>query len=96
MQANHGRVMRSSKVWIFSIVGLSIVLAGSLLAYRYVFRRAGEQAAALLPADAALVATLDVTPGPDQVVLFGRIAKSLKMETVQGPLLRRWSQRFRP
>ena len=78
--------MQSSKIWIFSLIGLAVLVAGSLLAYRFAFRRAGEAAASLIPSDATLVATLDVTPGPDQVVLFGRITKSLALEAVQGPL----------
>lgn len=86
MQAPTGRVNQSSKIWIFSLLGLAVLIAGSLLAYRFVFHRAGEAAASLIPADAAVVATLDVTPGPDQVVLFGRIAKSLAMDAVQKPI----------
>jgi hypothetical protein len=86
MQESSRRVTQLSKTGILSLVSLSVVVAGSLLAYRFVFHRSGEEATTLIPSDAALVATLDVTPGPDQVVLFGRIARSLKMEAVQKPI----------
>lgn len=80
MQEPGKRARHSSKIWIFSLIGLSVLLMSGLLAYRFVFHRAGEAAASLIPADAILVATLDVTPGPDQVVLFGRIAKAMATE----------------
>jgi len=86
MQARGEKITQSSKIWIFSLLGLLLLIMSSMAAYHYIFRRAGEEAAALIPADASVVATLDVSPGPDQVALFGRIAKSMKMEAVQDPI----------
>lgn len=83
MEPSVRKVGQSGKIWILSLIGLALLLTGGLFAYRFIFHRAGEAAASLLPSDATLVATLDVTPGPDQVALFGRISKSLLAEQGQ-------------
>ena len=63
-----------------AFVGLSafVVAAGSVTAYRHYFRRPGELAANLIPADALAVVTLDTNPVPDQVALFKRIADAMQ------------------
>ena len=63
-----------------AFVGLSafVVAAGSMTAYRHYFRRPGELATNLIPADALAVVTLDTNPAPDQVALFKRIQDAMK------------------
>lgn len=64
-----------------------MALVGSgLLAYRYVFHRAGEEAVSLIPSDSLVVATADLGPSPDQVALFGRIARAMLNEKADGKL----------
>ena len=63
-----------------AFVGLSafVVVTGSVTAYRHYFRRPGELATNLIPADALAVVTLDTNPAPDQVALFKRIQDAIK------------------
>ncbi|HZP80693.1 MAG TPA: DUF3352 domain-containing protein [Chthonomonadaceae bacterium] len=62
------------------LVILLFVVAGGVLAYRYLFTRPGEAAIQLIPADAAMVITLDTNPSPQQIPTFKRIADALKKE----------------
>ena len=62
-----------------AFVGLSafVVVTGGVTAYRHYFRRPGELATKLIPADALAVITLDTNPAPDQVALFKRISDAM-------------------
>jgi hypothetical protein len=59
-------------------MALISLIAGGTLAWRYYFGRAGETAIQLIPADAALVVTLDTTPSAAQTPLFLRIKNALQ------------------
>ena len=63
-----------------ALLGLSafVVGTGGVTAYRHFFRRPGELAANLIPADALAVITIDTNPAPDQVALYKRIQDALK------------------
>ena len=63
-----------------ALLGLSafVVATGSVTAYRHYFRRPGELAVNLIPADALAVITVDTNPAPDQVALFKRIQDAMK------------------
>ena len=63
-----------------ALLGLSafVVATGSVTAYRHYFRRPGELAVNLIPADALAVITVDTNPAPDQVALFKRIQDTMK------------------
>ncbi|HLK60627.1 MAG TPA: DUF3352 domain-containing protein [Chthonomonadaceae bacterium] len=93
MQAYDRSFTPSRKPRSFPVLGVLVAVlvffAAGLLAYRFLFHRAGEEATALIPSDAVLVATLDITPGPDQVILFNRIKKSMAQEKVTG-LFQSW------
>lgn len=64
------------------VVGVSVLGVGGFAAYKYMFQRPGENAVALLPADADVVITLDTNPGPAQVKAFKAIGDALNREGV--------------
>ncbi len=59
-------------------LALLVVVLGGTLAWKYLFGRPGETAIQLIPADAALVVTLDTTPSPAQAPLFLRLKRALE------------------
>ncbi len=67
-------------------VGVSVLGVGGFAAYKYMFARPGENAVALLPADADVVITLDTNPGPAQVKAFKAIGDALNREGVSGKI----------
>ena len=76
---------RAGKTRPLALVVAFGVLATALYAYRHVFQRPGEEAISLVPADAVVVASFDLTPGPDQVAFFARLAKAMHDEHLDDP-----------
>ena len=80
------RLKHPGKVRPFLLIAALLVAGSGILAYRYVFHRAGEEAISLIPSDAAVVVTADLVPSPSQVALFERISKAMVEEHVEKPL----------
>lgn len=59
---------------------LSAMTVGGVYAYQHYFHRSGEAAIQLIPADARMVMTVDMTPSPEQTLTFKHIADSIKRE----------------
>ena len=70
----------------YMFVAALLVVGTGILAYKFVFHRAGEAAISLIPADSLVVATADLGPSPGQVDLFAHIAKSIIDEKADDPL----------
>lgn len=71
------RSRRSGKGLIGAVVGVALLAVLGFAAYKILFNRPGEAAAAYLPADAQVVITLDLTPSDRQLETFDKITKAL-------------------
>lgn len=72
---------RRAAVKPFALLAALIPVAGGgVLAYNFFFARPGESAIQLLPQDALVVVTLDVTPSPEQASTFKRIQEAVERE----------------
>ena len=65
------------KVALIGIVAAAVV---GYAGYRLIFARTGEAAAALIPADASVVVTLDTHPSQSQLAAFTTLSNALKRE----------------
>jgi hypothetical protein len=62
------------------LVILFLFIVGGAMAYRFFFKRPGEQAIQLIPGDAYIVVTLDTNPSPAQTPVFKRIHDAMEQE----------------
>jgi len=72
------RNLARKRFWISTtLVGASILAVAGVNAYRTFFARPGEDALRLVPKDALMVATLDLSPSPQQALVFKKIEDAL-------------------
>lgn len=70
--------MNRKRIWISaSLVGVSILAVAGVNAFNSFFARPGEDALRLVPKDALMVATLDLSPSPQQALTFKKIEEAL-------------------
>jgi hypothetical protein len=62
------------------LIMLFLFVVGGAMAYRFFFKRPGEQAIQLIPGDAYMVITLDTNPSPAQTPVFKRIHDAMEQE----------------
>lgn len=63
-----------------TLLVLGGMTAGGVYAYRRFFQRSGEAAIQLIPVDAQMLVTLDLTPSAGQALTFKRIGDAIKAE----------------
>lgn len=69
------------------LLGTTVVASvAGIAAFRTLFARPGEASLRLIPANAAMVVTLDLTPGPGQVLAFKHIDESLEKHGAKNKL----------
>ncbi len=69
-------------VLILAVAGVG----GGYATYRYLFKRTGEAAIAMIPSDASLVITIDTHPSEAQITAFQKLGDALKREGIDGDI----------
>src|SRR5579872_4142759 len=74
-------IRRGNARIIIPVICLALVVAGAF-AYRHFFSRGSASVIQLIPADAAMIFTLDTNPSPSQVPTFKRIYDAIQKENL--------------
>lgn len=86
---------RRGAVKPFALLAIAVpVMGGGVLAYNLFFNRPGESAIKLIPQNALMVLTLDITPSAEQLPTFKRIFDAVKREGLEGELDKAMTEAF--
>ncbi len=73
---------------VVGVLAASVIATGAVTAYAFktIFQRPGEGALRFVPANALMVATLDLSPSPQQALVFKKIDDALARNELAGKL----------